>query len=234
MKKNLLRLFPIFSFLVLFPISVFAFTSTTTTGTCDALTGLGKLICQIQQILNSIIPVLVALGVVYFVWGVVQYVIADGEEAKKKGRDRIIYGIIGLAIIVGLWGLVNIVTTTFDIGGKAAPLPEAIGKSSTCITLTSTSTFQDYLSYITCVINNSIIPLIFALAVAMFVWGTVKFFVINADEEAKRAQGKQYMIWGIIALAVMLSIWGLVGILGKTFNLNTSVLPHVTPPSASP
>lgn len=38
------------------------------------------------------------------------------------------------------------------------------------------------------------------------------------------------MIWGIIALAVMLSVWGLVGILGSTFNIGTSVLPQVTPP----
>jgi hypothetical protein len=66
----------------------------------------------------------------------------------------------------------------------------------------------------------------------MFVWGVVKFFFINADEEAKRAQGKQYMIWGIIALAVMLSIWGLVSILGATFGIKTnSVLPQVTPPT---
>jgi len=48
---------------------------------------------------------LLALGVVYFVWGVVTYVIASDEEAKKTGRDRIIYGIIGLAVIIGVWVL---------------------------------------------------------------------------------------------------------------------------------
>ena len=54
---------------------------------------------------------------------------------------------------------------------------------------------------------------------------------IHADEEAKRAQGKQYMIWGIIALAVMLSIWGLVGVLKNTFGINVgqSILPQVKP-----
>jgi hypothetical protein len=67
----------------------------------------------------------------------------------------------------------------------------------------------------------------------MFIWGVIKFFIINADEEAKREQGKQFMIWGIIALAVMLSVWGLVGILSNTFGLSGSVLPQVTPPGAS-
>ena len=41
------------------------------------------------------------------------------------------------------------------------------------------------------------------------------------------------MIWGIVALAVMLSVWGLVGILGSTFGLGTgSVLPQVVPPGS--
>jgi len=38
--------------------------------------------------------------------------IASDEEAKKAGRDRIIFGIIGLAVIVAMWGLVNILIKT--------------------------------------------------------------------------------------------------------------------------
>ncbi|HEY4502969.1 MAG TPA: pilin [Candidatus Paceibacterota bacterium] len=77
--------------------------------------------CRISTLLNSVLPVLVALGVVYLVWGVVQYVIGDSDEAKKKGKDKIIFGIIGLVVIVGLWGLVYIVLDTFGLGGDAAP-----------------------------------------------------------------------------------------------------------------
>ncbi|MBI5139708.1 hypothetical protein HZA26_03825 [Candidatus Nomurabacteria bacterium] len=88
---------------------------------CDSLTGVLKILCKLQEILNSIIPVLVTLGVVYFVWGVVQYVIADGEEAKKAGKDRIIYGVIGLAVIISLWGLVYMLSGTFQTDGYVAP-----------------------------------------------------------------------------------------------------------------
>lgn len=188
------------------------------------------LILQFKDILESIIPVLVALGIVYFVWGVVQYVIADGEEAKTKGKDRMIYGVIGFAVIVGLWGLVNIVVNTFFPNSISAPsLGPLTGDSATC-TLAGDPKFQDVLCYITGIINSSVIPLIFAVATVMFVWGVVQFFIINANEEAKRAQGKQFMIWGIIALAVMLSVWGLVGIFGSTFGIGTSFLPQITPP----
>ncbi len=196
---------------------------------CLALGGLGKLICQLQQILNSIIPVLVLLGVVYFIWGVVFYVIADGEEAKKKGKDRIIYGIIGFVVIVGFKGLVDIVVKTFSLSGAVAPSLSRVAISGASCSLAGSPKFQDVLCYITGIINNSIIPLIFAVATVMFVWGIVQFFILNADEEKKREQGKQFILWGIIALAVMLSVWGLVGILGSTFNVNTSVLPQVSP-----
>jgi hypothetical protein len=205
--------------------------ATTTASVSCTSTGIGKIICQVKQILDSIVPILVALGLVYFVWGVVQFVIADGEEAKTKGKDRMIYGIIGFVVIVGMWGIVNLVVNTFGLSSTTAPtFTPVAGTGSGCSAITSSSTFQNVLCYLTGIINNSIIPLIFALATAMFVWGVVNFLIINSGEEAKREQGKQFMIWGVIALAVMLSVWGLVGILGTTFGLTVNALPHVTPP----
>ena len=231
--KKLLKFIPKITFLMTFmalvPMVAFADTS------CSTATGLTGMICTINGILSSILPVLVALGVIYFVWGMVQYFIGDGEEAKKNGRERIIYAIIGLAVIIGMWGLVNILTVTFGIANSTAPSGLNINGSagSSCSGLTSSSTFQNFLGYIVCIINSSVIPLIFALAVVMFIWGVVKFTIINANEEAKREEGRQYMLWGIIALAVMLSVWGLVGILGGTFNIGVKVLPQVCPPGAT-
>ena len=73
------------------------------------------LMCRIGQFLNSVVPLLIALAVVYFVWGVVQYVISSDEEAKTTGRNRMIFGIIGLAVIIGMWGLVNLLGNTFGL-----------------------------------------------------------------------------------------------------------------------
>jgi uncharacterized membrane protein len=116
MKKRLIVLLGLGA--ILAPMLVFAQTQ----GTCLTYQGGGieAFICKIGSILNTIIPVLVVLGVVYFVWGVVQYVIASDEEAKKTGRNRMIYGIIGLVVIVGMWGLVNIVTRTFGLSNYNA------------------------------------------------------------------------------------------------------------------
>ena len=194
---------------------------------CKTLIGLGKIICQINQLLNTVVPVLLALGVVYFIWGVAQYVIAGEDETKKKGKNQIIYGLIGLTVIVSLWGLVNIVVTTFDLGGEAISTL-AVPQTGICPDLPATGAkLSHILNYGTCMIYKSVIPLIFALAVVLFLWGVVQF-VLYSGEEAKKERGKEFMIWGIIALAVMVSVWGLVKILGTTFGIEYAI-PQVKP-----
>jgi hypothetical protein len=73
------------------------------------------IVCRAGSVLNTVIPVLIVLAVVYFIWGVAGYVISKDEEAKKRGKDKMIYGIIGLVVIVAMWGLVSIVTTSFGV-----------------------------------------------------------------------------------------------------------------------
>ena len=114
MKKKLISLLGLA--FVFAPVLAFAQQQGPSCATAVAGT-IQKVICIIGNILNTVIPVLIVLGIVYFVWGVVQYVMASEEEAKKKGRDRMIFGIIGLVVIFGMWGLVGIVTNTFGLTG---------------------------------------------------------------------------------------------------------------------
>ncbi|OGI59793.1 hypothetical protein A2814_00385 [Candidatus Nomurabacteria bacterium RIFCSPHIGHO2_01_FULL_38_19] len=130
MKKKLIVLsgFVLALMLVVIPVVALAQTTGGPTGNpCNVgnfatASTIQDLLCRIGNILNAVVPILVALGVVYFVYGVITYVIASDEEAKKKGRDRIIFGIIGLAVIVAVWGLVRILTRTFGLDNQRVPI----------------------------------------------------------------------------------------------------------------
>jgi uncharacterized membrane protein YidH (DUF202 family) len=220
MKKILIRLIGV---IALVPVLTYAQNTVCPT----TISNIGGIICKLNEILTAIIPLLIALGVVYFVWGVVQYMINDAEEAKKKGKDRMIYGIIGLVVIVSVWGFVAIIAETFNVNNVKAPVIAVSAQTGTCA-LGNAPKLSNLLEYVTCMINKSVIPLIFAIAVALFVWGIVQY-VLNTDNEEKRKKGKQFMIWGVIALTVMVSVWGLVKIVGGTFGVKTNVLPQVTP-----
>lgn len=65
---------------------------------------------------------------------------------------------------------------------------------------------------------NQLIPFIIALTVLVFLWGIFKYVLATDADSRKEAQG--YMIWGVIALFVMVSVWGLVNILVRTTNLD--------------
>lgn len=67
-------------------------------------------------------------------------------------------------------------------------------------------------------VNTSVIPLIYALALVVFLIGMVRFFFIEQGEEG-REKGKQFMFWGIIGFVVMFSVWGIVNLLLATFGV---------------
>ena len=62
-------------------------------------------------------------------------------------------------------------------------------------------------------INDILVPLVFALAFLLFLWGVFKFFFWGGGDETKREEGKQLMLWAVIGFVLMVSIWGIVNLL---------------------
>ena len=62
-------------------------------------------------------------------------------------------------------------------------------------------------------------PIIVALALLFFFWG-LAIYILNAGNEEKKSQGKSIMLWGVIAIFVILSIFGLVKMLQNTFGID--------------
>ena len=87
------------------------------------------LIDSLGSIFNAIIPLLMVAATVFFLWGVLQFVTSGGDDEKRKeGRDHIIYGLIGLFIMVAVWGLVGAIQGTFSLtetGTGDIKLPES-------------------------------------------------------------------------------------------------------------
>jgi hypothetical protein len=69
---------------------------------------------------------------------------------------------------------------------------------------------------------NDLIPLMIGIAVVVFLWGVLKY-VMAGDDAEKRKSGGALMAYGVLAIFVMVSVWGLVNILVDTFNLDNTV-----------
>jgi hypothetical protein len=70
----------------------------------------------VVQIINPIILLLTAVAFVVFLWGIFVFIMHAGEEAKRaEGKSAILWGFVGLVIIFGVYGILNLALGTFGI-----------------------------------------------------------------------------------------------------------------------
>lgn len=79
-------------------------------------TTLENIFTQILGLINIVAGLIVALAVVYFLWGVAKYVGSQGDaSAREEARNTMIWGIIAIFVMVSVWGLVNLLRDTFNL-----------------------------------------------------------------------------------------------------------------------
>ncbi len=74
---------------------------------------------------------------------------------------------------------------------------------------------------------SMLVVLIVALALVLFMWGVVKYIHAQGDAEGRK-EARKYIVFGIVSLFVMLSVWGLVNILVQTFGTSETQIPVET------
>ena len=84
------------------------------------------------------------------------------------------------------------------------------------VSLAAVSNLSDAGTIIINTINNVLVPVLFAVAFVVFLWGAFDTFIVGANNEEVKEKGKNLMLWGLIGFFVMVSIWGLVNILTGT------------------
>lgn len=72
---------------------------------------------------------------------------------------------------------------------------------------------DDFFGDISGFINNVLIPLLFAIALLMFLYGVFSYFIIGKNQEDKKSEGRSYMIWSIAGFVVMVSVFGIVNLI---------------------
>lgn len=97
----------------LLPISVWA-----------AVTDFKSLVNAIITNINYLITLVVGLAVFVFIWGIFKYFVAGADEKKvEEARNVLVFGLLGIFIMLSVWGLVNILIKTFDFGTTTQPSP---------------------------------------------------------------------------------------------------------------
>ncbi len=69
-----------------------------------------------RYLLNPIIIFMFAVALVYFLYGVFQFLVhSDKVDEREKGQQHMIWGIVGMVIMIGVFGILKIIETTLGV-----------------------------------------------------------------------------------------------------------------------
>ncbi|KKS04693.1 MAG: hypothetical protein UU82_C0006G0031 [Candidatus Nomurabacteria bacterium GW2011_GWC2_41_8] len=75
-----------------------------------------------RMIINPLILFLFALAVAYFLYGVLEFFLnQENDEKKTTGKSHMLWGVIGITIMLGVWTILGIITNTLGISGQINP-----------------------------------------------------------------------------------------------------------------
>lgn len=84
-----------------------------------------------------------------------------------------------------------------------------------------------FLSQFIDLIDNVLVPILFALAFIVFIYGIFQYFILGGANEEKRDTGKQLMVWGFVGFFIMVSVWGIVNLLVASTGLGGDTRPDL-------
>jgi len=100
---------------LLFPSSVFAATAARTIQ--DVLRNIG-------DVIKVATPVVVALALLAFFWGLAMYIFQTGDgEKRKKGLSMMVWGIVALFVMLSVFGIINLIQNSLGVGTGTIRVP---------------------------------------------------------------------------------------------------------------
>ena len=90
-----------------------------------AAVSVGSVISTIKSFIDLLVPVAMTFALLFFIWGLAIFIKDSGnEDARKEGKQKMIWGVIALLVIVSVWAFALIIARTFGVDPNTrAPVP---------------------------------------------------------------------------------------------------------------
>jgi len=83
-------------------------------------------------------------------------------------------------------------------------------------------------------INQTLVPLVFAVALLLFIYGAYLYFIQGGGEDDSRKQGKTYILYAIITFVVMVSVWGITTLIANGLGFSDQKIDDNIPDALTP
>lgn len=97
---------------LLLPVTAFA-----------AFAGIKGLLTEFLKLINSVIPILFGLSILYFFWGIIMFIKNDAgnDKTREEGKKKILWGIVAIFVFVSIYGILEWIGNTLGIDPGAVP-----------------------------------------------------------------------------------------------------------------
>jgi hypothetical protein len=91
----------------------------------------------------------------------------------------------------------------------------------------SVTNVTNLFTFVLNIINNVLVPIVFAVAFLMFIFGVYRYFIQGGANPEKVAEGRKFVMWSIIGFVIMFSIWGLINLFINTLGFGGASMPGI-------
>ncbi len=180
-----------------------------------------QLLKTVGEYINIIIPIIIGLALLVFLFGVVKYFFSSGSQSRVESIQYMTWGVISLFVMVSIWGFVALLQKSFlsDADPSAPPteniesLKKVPQSEASAPVAAGDGPIFDVINKIAEIISD-ILPLLLLLGVLFVLFGILKYAFSN-DSSGKES-AKNIILWGVIGLTVMAFVWSIVVILQQS------------------
>lgn len=83
----------------------------------QSLTNIETLVRSISRIIDLLIPIVFALAMLFFFWGLAMYIFGK-EHDKEQAKKTMVWGVIALFVMAAVWGLVRFISTAVGVDSQ--------------------------------------------------------------------------------------------------------------------
>lgn len=80
----------------------------------------------VSTFLNSLVYLFITLAIVVFFWGLIKYLLGDGQEGKSEGLKIMLMGVVTIFVMVSIWGIIRLLQSTFRVTSTEPVIPKTI------------------------------------------------------------------------------------------------------------
>jgi hypothetical protein len=88
-------------------------------------------------------------------------------------------------------------------------------------------TVQNLFAFVLSIINDYLVPIVFAIAFIVFLFGIYRYFIQGGGSDESVKEGRKFLMWSIIGFVVMFSIWGIINLFLNTLGFGTASQPGI-------